>query len=239
MHSVIIAGLRPPRRAAVPPIRPPNAKTHTKTNVSQMNYAYIRVSSDRQTTKNQRFEISSYAESRGMKIDRWIDETASSRRALGDRKLGGLLKRLGRGDTLVVSEISRLGRNLMQIMVILNFCMERFVKIIAVKENYELGDNINSKVLAFAFGLSAEIERNLISQRTKEALARRRADGLPLGRPKGSSAKRLKLSGKEELIEGYIRAGLSKSEISRKLNVCIRTLSVFLNRGPERQRGLR
>lgn len=190
-----------------------------------MTYAYIRVSSDRQTTKNQYFEISSYAENREMKIDEWVDETVSSRKALGE-----LLKTLGRGDTVVVSEISRLGRNLMQIMGILNFCMERLVKIIAIKENYELGDNINSKVLAFAFGLSAEIERNLISQRTKEALARRRADGLPLGRPKGSSAKRLKLSGKEELIERYIRAGLSKSEISRRLNVCSRTLSIFLGR---------
>ena len=70
----------------------------------------------------------------------------------------------------------------------------------------------------------------MISQRTKEALARRRADGLPLGRPKGSSAKRLKLSGKEELIESYIRAGLSKSKISRRLNVCSRTLSIFLDR---------
>lgn len=200
-----------------------------------MIYAYIRVSSDRQTTKNQYFEISSYAENRGMKIDKWVDETVSSRKALGDRKLGDrklgeLLEKLGRGDTVVVSEISRLGRKLMQIMGILNFCMERLVKIIAIKENYELGDNINSKVLAFAFGLSAEIERNLISQRTKEALARRRADGLPLGRPKGSSAKRLKLSGKEELIESYIRAGLSKSEISRRLNVCSRTLSIFLDR---------
>lgn len=195
-----------------------------------MIYAYIRVSSDRQTTKNQYFEISSYAENRGMKIDKWVDETVSSRKALGDRKLGELLEKLGRGDTVVVSEISRLGRKLMQIMGILNFCMERLVKIIVIKENYELGDNINSKVLAFAFGLSAEIERNLISQRTKEALARRRADGLPLGRPKGSSAKRLKLSGKEELIESYIRAGLSKSEISRRLNVCSRTLSIFLDR---------
>lgn len=200
-----------------------------------MIYAYIRVSSDRQTTKNQYFEISSYAENRGMKIDKWVDETVGSRKALGDRKLGDrklgeLLEKLGRGDTVVVSEISRLGRKLMQIMGILNFCMERLVKIIAIKENYELGDNINSKVLAFAFGLSAEIERNLISQRTKEALARRRADGLPLGRPKGSSAKRLKLSGKEELIESYIRAGLSKSEISRRLNVCSRTLSIFLDR---------
>ncbi len=139
-----------------------------------MTYAYIRVSSDRQTTKNQYFEISSYAENRGMKIDEWVDETVSSRKALGD--------------------------------------------------------NINSKVLAFAFGLSAEIERNLISQRTKEALARRKADGLPLGRPKGSSAKRLKLSGKEELIERYISAGMSKSEISRRLNVCSRTLSIFLGR---------
>lgn len=151
-----------------------------------MIYSYIRVSTDKQTTENQRFEISKFLSERSLSADKWIVETVGGSKNISDRKLGVLLKKLQNGDILVVSELSRLGRKLMQIMTILNICMERNVKIISVKENYELGDNINSKVLAFAFGLSAEIERNLISARTKEALARRRAQGVKLGRPAGT-----------------------------------------------------
>ena len=114
----------------------------------------------------------------------------------------------------------------MQIMGTLNFCMESGVKIIAVKENYELGDNINSKVLAFAFGLSAEIERNLISMRTKEALARRRAEGFALGRPK--DGKSLKLNGREDAVRGMISKGISKTEIMRRVGVSRPTLNNFI-----------
>ncbi len=126
---------------------------------------------------------------------------------------------LDKGDKVVVSELSRLGRNLMQIMSILNLCMEKEVKICAIKENYELGNDISAKVLAFAFGLSAEIERNLISQRTKEALARRKAEGVILGRPKGSKSKKLKLSGKEEKIRELLEKRVSVSAIGRILGV--------------------
>lgn len=157
-----------------------------------MTYSYIRVSSDRQTTENQRFEIGRYIAEKEIKVDGWIEETVSGTKRVSERKLGKLLRKMKGGDTLIVSEISRLGRNLMQIMGILNTCMERGFKIIAIKENYELGDNINSKVLAFAFGLSAEIERNLISQRTKEALARKKAEGVKLGRPRGIAMNKLK-----------------------------------------------
>lgn len=149
-----------------------------------MNYGYIRISTDKQTTENQRFEIQNFTEKRQMLIHEWVDETISSTKKLEIRKFGALLQRMQKGDVLVVSELSRLGRNLMQIMKILHDCMEKDVMVYTVKENYELGNNINSKVLAFAFGLSAEIERNLISQRTKEALARRKAEGQILGRPK-------------------------------------------------------
>lgn len=105
-----------------------------------------------------------------------------------DRKLGKLLKRMKRGDILICSELSRLGRNLLMIMGVLNECMNRDIQVWTIKDNYRLGSDINSKVLAFAFGLSAEIERNLISQRTKEALVRKRAEGVILCRPKGSKS---------------------------------------------------
>lgn len=141
---------------------------------------------------------------------------------MADRKLGALLQTIESQDTIIVSEISRLGRNLMQIMGILNLCMEKKIKIISIKENYELGDNINSKVLAFAFGLSAEIERNLISQRTKEALARKKAEGALLGRPKGSQSKKLKLQGKEQLIRKLLNDGYSKSDIAKKTRHLLR-----------------
>lgn len=184
-----------------------------------MIYAYVRVSTDKQTTENQRFEINKFALLRNLTINRWIEETISSQKDLQERAFGSLLKKLKSSDTLIVSEISRMGRNLMQIMSILNLCMERNVKVYAIKEGYELGDNINSKVLAFAFGLSAEIERTLISQRIKEALARKKAEGIKLGRPLGSKKKNPKLAIHDEYIRQQLANGAKQIEIARALRV--------------------
>lgn len=150
-----------------------------------MIYGYIRVSSDKQTVENQRFEINKFCEKEKMKVDGWIEETISGTKAYDKRQLGSLLKRIQKGDIIICAELSRLGRNLFMIMEILNICMTKECKVWTIKDNYRLGEDIQSKVLAFAFGLSAEIERNLISQRTKEALARKKAEGIVLGRPKG------------------------------------------------------
>lgn len=193
-----------------------------------MNYGYIRISTDKQTTENQRFEIQNFTERRQILINEWVDETISSTKKLEIRKFGALLQRMQKGDVLVVSELSRLGRNLMQIMKILHDCMEKDVMVYTVKENYELGNNINSKVLAFAFGLSAEIERNLISQRTKEALARRKAEGQVLGRPKGSKSQTRKLTGKEGDIRALMEKKISYSAIGRILGVHRLTVSSFV-----------
>ena len=190
-----------------------------------MIYGYIRVSSDKQTVKNQEFEIGKFARERGIKIDQWIEETISSTKELKKRKFGKLLEKLQPGDVIITTELSRLGRNLMQIMGILNHCMTNQVKIITTKEHYELGDNINAKVLAFAFGLSAEIERNLISQRTREALARVKAEGKKLGRPIGATSQRTKLKGKEAEIEKYLQLKISKNKIARMLGVHRLTLA--------------
>ena len=193
-----------------------------------MNYGYIRISTDKQTTENQRFEIQNFTAKRQIFINEWIDETISSTKKLEIRKFGALLQKMQKGDVLIVSELSRLGRNLMQIMKILHDCMEKDVMVYTVKENYELGNNINSKVLAFAFGLSAEIERNLISQRTKEALARRKAAGQILGRPKGSKSQMRKLTGKEDDIKSLMNKKISYSAIGRILGVHRLTVSSFV-----------
>lgn len=193
-----------------------------------MNYGYIRVSTDRQTTQNQKFEIKNYAKERSIVIDEWIEETISATKKLEQRKFGHLLNKMKKGDMLIVSELSRMGRNLMQIMKILHDCMEKDIRVFTIKERYELGNNINSKVLAFAFGLSAEIERNLISQRTKEALARKKAEGVILGRPIGSKSTTLKLTGKEEEIKKLLKKKISYSGIGRILGAHRLTVSSFV-----------
>jgi DNA invertase Pin-like site-specific DNA recombinase len=193
-----------------------------------MIYGYIRVSSDKQTTENQRFEITNYSKFKEMPINEWIEETISGTKKISERALGSLLVKMQKGDYLIVTELSRLGRNLMQIMSILHTCMEKEVMVITIKENYELGNNISSKVLAFAFGLSAEIERNLISQRTKEALARKKAEGVILGRPIGSKSKTVKLTGKEDEIKELLDKKISKSAIGRILGVHRLTVDTFL-----------
>lgn len=135
-----------------------------------MIYGYIRVSTDKQTVENQRFEIENYCQKNQINIDNWIEETISGTKSPKQRLLGSLLNQVKKGDKIICSELSRLGRSLLMIMSILNLLMEKEVVVCTIKDNYILGDDIQSKVLAFAFGLSAEIERNLISQRTIEAL---------------------------------------------------------------------
>lgn len=193
-----------------------------------MIYGYVRVSTDKQSTENQRFEIEHYSKEKGFRIERWIDETISGTTNVSERQLGKLLKQIRKGDTLVTTELSRLGRNLMQIMSFLHQCMEQDIIVLTVKERYELGNNINSKILAFAFSLSAEIERNLISQRTREALARKKKEGAKLGRPKGRRNMQNKLAGKESLIKKMIHEKYSMNEIAEQLGVNRQTLRDFL-----------
>ena len=191
-----------------------------------MIYGYIRVSTDRQTVENQRYEIKRFCERNNMKVDKWISETISGAKEVNKRKLGELLEDVKSGDTIICSEISRLGRSLFMVMQILNHCMEIGARVWTIKDNYRLGDDITSKVLAFAFGLSAEIERKMISQRTKEALKRKKAEGVKLGRPEGPG-KRI-LDGKEQQIKKLLAAGVTKVEMSRLYKVHISTLHEFL-----------
>ena len=191
---------------------------------------YIRVSSNKQTLEHQRFEIENFALKEGIKIDEWIEEKISSRKALDKRKLGELLNNLQENDILITCEISRLGRSLLEVMKILETCLNKNCQVWTLKENYRLGNDIQSKVLAFAFGLAAEIERQLISERTKSSLANIKANGKKLGRPFNAETKKLKLAKNQKQIQKLLAQGISKSKIAKIFGVERSTLRKYLLR---------
>ncbi|MCY4161222.1 MAG: master DNA invertase Mpi family serine-type recombinase [Flavobacteriaceae bacterium] len=193
-----------------------------------MVFGYIRISSEKQTIENQYYEINKFCKNENLIVDKWIKETISGIKNVEDRKLGRLLKTMKKDDILICTELSRLGRSLMMIMGVLNQCMKSELMVWTIKDNYRLGNDISSKVLAFAFGLSAEIERNLISQRTKEALDRKRAEGVILGRPKGRKSSKTKLSGKESQIKDLLSKKMSYSAMGRILKVNRLTVSKYI-----------
>jgi DNA invertase Pin-like site-specific DNA recombinase len=193
-----------------------------------MVYGYIRISTEKQTGENQRFEITRFCKVHQITIEKWITDKISGSESPDKRQLGNLLKIVREGDIIICSELSRLGRSFFMIMSILSGCLQQGVKIWTIKDNYRLGDDIQSKVLAFAFGLSAEIERNLISQRTKEALARRKAEGKPIGRRPGRAVT-VRLSGHEQEIIKMFREGKNKVEIGKRFGVNRATVWRFCN----------
>ncbi len=198
-----------------------------------MIYGYLRISTCKQDLENQKFEIREFINKNSLEIDRWVEETVSSSKDLEKRKLSKLLNKLNDTDILLCSELSRLGRNLLQVMAILHQCMEKGCQVWTIKEGYKLGDDINSKVLAFAFSLSSEIEKNMIKSRTMQCLQRLKAEGKVLGRPKGSKNKKgSKLAGKAPQIKKLLDGGASKSHIARLLKVNESTLYRYLNNLP-------
>ena len=191
-------------------------------------YAYLRASTQMQTLENQKFEIEKWCEANRLKVDFWVTESVSGTVSWEKRRLGRTIRRMKKGDLLLCTEISRLGRNMLMIMSVLNFCSQRGIRIHTIKDNFDLSDNINSKIIAFAFALAAEIERNLISQRTREALAARKLQGVRLGRPIGISKKVQKVYDDIEVINKLIGEGVPKSVISKMYKVHRNTVSKCL-----------
>ena len=191
---------------------------------------YIRVSSTKQTCEHQHFEIEQFAHLNNIVVDKWVEETITSRKPLNKRKLGQLLDELQDGDILIAAEISRLGRSLLEVMRILETCLNKNCQVWTLKEHYRLGNDIQSKVMAFAFGLSAEIERNLISQRTKASLESIKATGKKIGRPFAAQSKKLKLSRNTKKIKNWLDAGFTKYRIAKMMSVSPATVSNFIKR---------
>lgn len=181
--------------------------------------AYLRVSTEHQVLDNQKNEIEKFAAEKGISIDLWVTEIVSGKKRGRDRKLGNLVRRLKPGDTLIVTELSRLSRTLLDIMTIVGDLLKKNVSLYSTKEKCAFDDSINSKVLLFAFGLVAEIERNLISMRTKEALALRKETGVKLGRPNGPSPKVRALIDDKDKIARMMRSGQSVAAICRRYQV--------------------
>ena len=189
------------------------------------NIAYIRVSTEMQNSESQEFEIINYCNAAEIKIDRWVEESVSGTTPWEKRRLGKILRKLHSGDLIICTEISRLGRNMLMIMSVLNFCSQRNIRIHTIKDRFDLSDNINSRIIAFAFALAAEIERNLISQRTKEALAARKESGVHLGRPSGCGAKVRKLCSRSSEIEEMLASGKSLTAVASEFKVHRNTLT--------------
>lgn len=199
-----------------------------------MIYGYLRVSSDEQDVNSQKQGVESFAKDRSWTIDKFItDEGVSGGKDPDKRNLGPLLKIIQKGDIIIASEISRLGRDLYMVMDILHFCMEKGCIIYTVKDQFILGHDIQSKVLAFAFGLSAEIERQMIRQRTKEGLKLRVKMGILLGRPPESNMQKpldeTFNANKDKIIEQY-KWGVPERRIAKNFNIDRNTLTRWLHR---------
>lgn len=191
---------------------------------------YLRVSTGKQTVENQRQAISAYCSGAGLTISEWIEVSISSRKSDKKRKLDVLKEKLSSGDILIVSELSRLARSVGQIATLVDeLVTNEGVRLIAVKEQIDLNGkrSMQSKVMLTMFSLFAEIERDLISERTKEGLARARKEGKLLGRPKGSRSASM-LDGKDSEIKKLLGKGVSISSIAKIMDCSYTTMHHYI-----------
>lgn len=193
-----------------------------------MIYGYIRVSTEKQTVEVQRYEINKYCSENGITVDAWIEESISGAIKPSARLLGRLiLDRIKKGDLILVTEISRLGRNVYMVMSIINHCMLTGAAILPIWKGEIIKEDSISVYETFFDIISAQKERELISKRTKCALAMMKSNGIRLGRPIGIPRQR-KLEGRDKDILKMIDLGFSKAEISRKLGCNPSTLNDYI-----------
>jgi len=200
-------------------------------------YIYLRVSTGAQDTQNQLHGIRQYCQERGIEPDAVVEDTASGSVAWNSRKIGELLSVADKGDVLLVSEVSRLARSTLQVLEILKFSSERQVSVVIVKNGLTFDNSMQSRITATVLGLAAEIERDFISMRTTEALAKRKASGMKLGRPQGALAKSYKLDAKRAEIERYQKLGINHTAIAKLIGVSRPTLRIWLGRQQIAQSG--
>lgn len=192
-------------------------------------YAYLRVSTDRQDVDNQKHGILEYANSKGLSNLQFVEDTASGRIKWRERQLGKMLGEMESGDTVVFAEVSRMARSTLQVLEILEYCTEQRIEVHIAKQNMAFDGSMQSRITATVLGMAAEIEREFISMRTKEALAARKKDGVTLGRPKGP-AQHTKLDKHRQQIQELIDKGVSKRSIAKIIDSSPSTLYDYINR---------
>ena len=190
--------------------------------------AYLRVSTADQDLEKNKAEILHLANEKDLGRVQWVEETVSGRVSWRKRKIAQILDDLERGDNLVVSELSRLGRSMLECMEILSIAAQKEINIYAIKGNWRLDNSIQSKIIAMAFSMASEIERDLISQRTKEALAARKRLGQKLGRPKGVGKSKLDQHRPE--IEALLANGSTQKFVANRFGTTTANLSNWLEK---------
>lgn len=191
--------------------------------------AYLRVSSSKQDANSQKLAVLDFAHRECITIDEFMQVEISTRRSAQKKELDSIISKLQKGDTLLVSELSRIGRNIANIIMTIDTLIKQGIQFTAIKENIRITgtQDMQSKMLVTMFGLLAELERDLISQRTKEGLNNARAKGKKLGRPKGTKGKS-KLDGREGEITDYLDKGVTRANLARILGVARPTLNSFI-----------
>jgi DNA invertase Pin-like site-specific DNA recombinase len=179
--------------------------------------AYIRTSTGKQDLNNQKLEILEYARKNDLKVDAFVEITISSRKTTKQRRIEEVLQTLTDSDTLIVTELSRLGRSTAEIIALINELVARSIRLIVLKQNLDINQHdMNSKIIITLFSLFAELERDLISLRTKEALAAKKLQGVKLGKPKGTIQKS-KFDTDLERIKELLKLGVSVRKIAKLL----------------------
>lgn len=179
--------------------------------------AYIRTSTDKQDLNNQKLEILEYTCKKELKVDEFVEVTISSRKTSKQRRIDEMLERLGDSDTLIVTELSRLGRSTAEVIALINGLVARDIRVIILKQNLDIAKHdMNSKIIITLFSLFAELERDLISLRTKEALKAKKLQGVILGKPKGTIQKS-QFDEHRERIQELLALGLSVRKIAKLL----------------------
>lgn len=198
--------------------------------------AYIRTSTDKQDLNNQKLEILEYARKKDLKVDAFVEITISSRKTTKQRRIEEVLQMLTPSDTLIVTELSRLGRSTAEVITLVNELVARKIRIIVLKQNLDIDQHdMNSKIVITLFSLFAELERDLISQRTKEALAQKKLQGVKLGKPKGTIQKS-KFDADREQIKELLSLGLSVRKIAKLLGYSNHlSLNTYINKRKLRQ----
>lgn len=194
-----------------------------------MNIAYLRVSTDRQDVDNQRHGILEYANKNSLTDLNFVEDTASGKIKWRQRKLGEILTQLTLGDTILFSEVSRIARSTLQVLEVLEHCTIHKINVHIVKQNMIFDGSMQSKITATVLGMAAEIERDFISMRTKEALAARKKAGMILGRPKGP-AEKTKLDKHRAQIQDLVNKGVSKRSIAKIIECAPSTLYDYIKR---------